>query len=252
MKPAIDFNTPALTVGEIVAADIRTAEVFKRLGIDFCCNGKRTLSDACLRADLPMQTVVDALHKLPAEERRSSEKYDEWELGFLADYVLAVHHGYLYTNLPFIEELVLKVTAKHGDRYPTLRLVEQAFLALKADLLSHLQKEEIALFPIIKQLATTGHGQPTPAAGQPLSIKAPVDCMEHEHEYAGALLFQLREFTNDYTPPADACNSHRLMLAKLAELEADLMQHIHLENNILFPKAIALESAESLPVALPR
>lgn len=242
MEMAFDFETPALTVGEIVAADIRTAEVFKRLGIDFCCNGKRTLIDACVRADVPIKTVVETLHKLPDEARRSSEKYDEWELGFLADYVLTVHHGYLYDNLPLIEELVLKVAAKHGDRYPTLHLVQQAYLALKAELLSHLQKEEIALFPIIKELAAAKRNYTTPMAGQSLSIKAPVACMEHEHQDAGSLLFQIRDLTNDYTPPADACNSHRLMLAKLAELEADLMQHIHLENNILFPKAIALEN----------
>ncbi|GAB3013304.1 iron-sulfur cluster repair di-iron protein [Spirosoma pulveris] len=242
MKMDFDFETPARTVGEIVAADIRTAEVFKRLGIDFCCNGKRTLFEACVRADVPLKEVLDALHKLPTDERRSAEQFDEWELGFLADYVLNVHHGYLYTNLPFIEELVLKVTAKHGDRYPTLHLVEHAYLALKADLLSHLQKEEVALFPIIKELAAFRRNPDASVPVRPLSIKAPVDCMEHEHEYAGSLLFQLREFTNDYTPPVDACNSHRLMLAKLAELEADLMQHIHLENNILFPKAIALEN----------
>ncbi|GAB2533579.1 iron-sulfur cluster repair di-iron protein [Spirosoma aerophilum] len=243
MEMAFDFETPALTVGEIVAADIRTAEVFKRLGIDFCCNGKRTLFEACVRADVPIKTVIEALHSLPAEAPRSAEQFDKWELGFLADYVLTVHHGYLYRSLPFIEELVLKVTAKHGDRYPTLHFVKQAFLALKADLLAHLQKEEIALFPIIKQLAIAKQNQSTPPARQPLSIKAPVGCMEHEHAFAGSLLFQLRELTNDYTAPPDACSSHRLMLAKLAELEADLMQHIHLENNILFPKAIALEQA---------
>ncbi|RCR70830.1 iron-sulfur cluster repair di-iron protein [Larkinella punicea] len=239
MKMAFDDETPALTVGEIVAADIRTAEVFKRLGIDFCCNGKRTLVEACGRANLPIETVVEALHKLPAEARRSSEKFDEWELGFLADYVLTVHHGYLYDNLPLIEELVLKVAAKHGDRYPKLHLVQQAYVALKADLLSHLQKEEIALFPIIKELAAAKGNPAIAGAGRPLSIKAPIDCMEHEHQDAGLLLFQLRELTDEYSPPADACNSHRLMLAKLAELEADLMQHIHLENNILFPKALA-------------
>lgn len=242
MEMALDFDTSTLTVGEIVAADIRTAEVFKRLGIDFCCNGKRTLLDACARADVPITTVVEILHKLPVEARRSSEKYDEWELGFLADYVLTVHHGYLYDNLPFIEELVVKVAAKHGDHYPALHLVQQAYVALKADLLAHLQKEEIALFPIIKVLAAAQRNHTKLEAGQVLSIKEPVACLEHEHQDAGSLLFQIRELTNDYTPPVDACNSHRLMLAKLAELEADLMQHIHLENNILFPKAIALEN----------
>jgi regulator of cell morphogenesis and NO signaling len=242
-----DFETPALTVGEIVASDIRTAEVFKRLGIDFCCNGKRTLFEACVRADVPIQTVVEALHQLPAGERHPSQTFDEWELGFLADYVLNVHHRYLYENLPFIEELMEKVVTKHKDRYPILPVVQRAFLDLKADLLAHLHKEEIALFPFIAALQLAGRTGTVAIDGPPLSLKAPIDCMEHEHEYAGSLLFQIRSFTDEYTAPADACNSHRLLLAKLAELEADLMQHIHLENNILFPKALALEKQLSLP-----
>ena len=236
------INASAITVGEIVANDIRTAEVFKELGIDFCCNGKRMLTNACQQADIAINTVVDRLNQLSSGERLPTERFDEWNLDFLADYILNVHHEYLYKNLPLIEDLVVKVSTKHGNRYPGLQVVRQLFEELQADLLAHLHKEEIALFPFIKQSVAIQQSTQLTPDGQPLSLKAPIDCMEHEHDYAGVLLYQLKEFTNDYTPPTDACNSHRLMLSKLAELEADLMQHIHLENNILFPKALAFEA----------
>ncbi|WP_247233382.1 iron-sulfur cluster repair di-iron protein [Telluribacter sp. SYSU D00476] len=239
METILDFDATAITVGELVTADIRSAEVFKRLGIDFCCNGKRTLAEACDRAGIELPVVLEKLERLPARERLASEQFDQWEPDFLADYILNVHHRYLYQNLPFIQPLVQKVATKHGDRYPAMREVLQTFEELSEELVSHLQKEEEVLFPTIKSLvaAKQEYGDPTRRA----FLNAPITVMEHEHDNAGTLLFRLRELTNNYTPAEDACNSHRLMLAKLAELEADLMQHIHLENNILFPKALELE-----------
>ncbi|GAB3558949.1 iron-sulfur cluster repair di-iron protein [Spirosoma fluminis] len=242
MITASDFDASAITVGEIVADDIRTAEVFKQTGIDFCCNGKRTLAAACQQAEVAVETVLDALHQLQTTERLPTERFDEWNLDFLADYILNVHHGYLYKNLPLLEELAIKVSTKHGDRYPGLKVVRQLVEELKADLLAHLHKEEIALFPFIKQSVAARRSPESMSDVQLLSLKAPIDCMEHEHDSAGVLLYQLKELTNNYIPPVDACNSHRLLLSKLAELETDLMQHIHLENNILFPKALALEA----------
>jgi len=236
-----NFDSITTTVGEIVAYDIRTAEVFKRLGIDFCCNGKRPLDLACQQAGLPVQRVLDALGHLPADGRLPSEQFDTWEPGFLADYIVNVHHHYLRENLPFIDELARKVAAKHGDRYPHLLEVRRTFDALKEELLAHLLKEERALFPFIKRLAAAANDPDLTSL--PGSLQAPISCMEGEHDEAGTLLARLRELTHDYTPPLEACNSHRLLLAKLAELEADLMQHIHLENNILFPKALKLEQA---------
>lgn len=236
-----DFDAVETTVGQIVARDIRAAEVFKRLDIDFCCNGKRTLLEACERAGVSVDTVIEKLAHLGAAERLPSERFDTWNLEFLTDYIVNVHHRYLYENLPFTEELVHKVAYKHGDRYPSLRAVQQTFDALKAELLNHLQKEEMALFPFIRQMVQTRSLLRPGTDGRSATIQGPVTCMEHEHDDAGTLLFQIRALTSDYEPPVDACNSHRLMLAKLAELEADLMQHIHLENNILFPKALQLE-----------
>lgn len=235
-----NFDSITTTVGEIVAHDIRTAEVFKRLGIDFCCNGKRPLDEACRQAGLPVSEVLEKLgHLSPAGERLPSEQFEDWSPAFLVDYVVNVHHRYLYQNLPFIEELARKAATKHGDRYPRLRDVYETFEALKTELLSHLQKEERVLFPAIKRLAAMSAIDPT---GGPVgALQAPISRMELEHDDAGTLLFRLRDLTDGYVPPFDACNTHRLLLSKLAELEADLMQHIHLENNILFPKALKLK-----------
>lgn len=231
-----NLDPKTVTVGEIVAQDIHAAEVFKRLGIDFCCNGKQTLTDACQRAKVSLALVLSHLNQNSSAERLPSEQFTTWPLDFLGDYILNVHHRYLYQNLPFIDELVQKVAGKHGGQYPGLLIVRQLFADLHTDLLAHLQKEEVALFPFIKQLSAKADQ----SADRSFSLEAPIHCMEHEHDNAGTLLLQLRKSTDNYTPPIDACNSHRLMLAKLAELEADLMQHIHLENNILFPKALAL------------
>ncbi|GAB3162958.1 iron-sulfur cluster repair di-iron protein [Telluribacter humicola] len=240
METTYQVDATAVTVGEIVAADIRSAEVFKRLGIDFCCNGKRTLDEACQRAGVPVPVVLEKLEKLPNRERLASEQFDQWEPDFLADYILNVHHRYLYQNLPFIQALVEKVATKHGDRYPDLKLVQKSFEELSEELISHMQKEEEVLFPTVKRLVVAGKVPDSQIGNTPI-LQAPIDVMEHEHDSAGTLLFRLRDYTNDYTPTEDACNSHRLMLSKLSELESDLMQHIHLENNILFPKALALE-----------
>lgn len=236
-----NFDSITTTVGEIVAHDIRTAEVFKRLGIDFCCNGKRPLDEACQRAGVPVADVLNHLSRLSAGERLPSERFDDWSPAFLVDYVVNVHHRYLYQNLPFIEELVRKAATKHGERHPHLRGVCETFEALKTELLSHLRKEERVLFPAIKRLAAMS--AIAPEGGPAGTLQAPISRMELEHDDAGTLLFRLRDLTNGYAPPADACNTHRLLLSKLAELEADLMQHIHLENNILFPKALKLERA---------
>lgn len=234
------FDSATTTVGDIVAHDIRTAEVFKRLGIDFCCNGKRPLADACRQAGLPVVEVLEKLgHLSPAGERLPSERFEDWTPAFLVDYVVNVHHRYLYQNLPFIEELARKVAAKHGERQPHLREVYETFGALKNELLAHLQKEERVLFPAIKRLAETV--AIAPEGGPVGALQSPIARMELEHDDAGTLLFRLRDLTDGYVPPFDACNTHRLLLSKLAELEADLMQHIHLENNILFPMALNLE-----------
>ncbi|GAA4471127.1 iron-sulfur cluster repair di-iron protein [Nibrella saemangeumensis] len=241
-----NFDSDATTVGEIVAQDIRTAEIFKRLGIDFCCNGKRTLAEASQRAGVPVQEVIEKLGHLPTGKRLPSEQFDRWSPVFLADYIVNVHHGYLYENLPFIEQLAYKVASKHGERFPEVLLIWDTYEALKAELIPHLEKEERVVFPFIRQLVQAERVNTSIPVTQIGSLQMPIHVMEAEHDAAGTLLFKLRELTSDYTPPINACNTHRLLYAKLEELETDLMQHIHLENNLLFPKALTLEQELAL------
>lgn len=234
----IDFDSQTATVGQLVAQDIRLAETFKRLGIDFCCGGKQTLVSACRKAGLPLHEVVSQLRQTAEGRQTPAHQFADWKPAFLIDYIVNIHHAYLDQNLPFIDELMQKVVYKHGDRYSTLGPLKKAFDALRSELESHMAKEEQVLFPAIKN-RVVGEG-PSADAG---FLGKVVGVMEDEHTAAGLLLAQIHELTDGYTPPADACNSHRLLVAKLAELETDLMQHIHLENNILFPKVLKPESA---------
>lgn len=230
----------AATVGQIVAKDIRKAEVFKKLGIDFCCGGKKTVTQACEEVGItPDQLAVE----LKSFEENAREKaaidYNTWDLDFLADYIVNIHHKYVRENATMIEELALKVANRHGDQHPELVHLAVGVQQCLADLLLHLEKEEKALFPYVKELVSKKKQGAKYNTG--FSVASPVQAMETEHERTGEELHAFRELTNDYTLPQNACNSYAFLFSKLQEFEADLLRHIHLENNILFPKALGLE-----------
>lgn len=225
------------TVGEIAARDIRKAEVFKKLGIDFCCGGKQTLKEAIHHAGLTEEQVQEALDRSDAVVTgQIAHDFDSWDLGFLADYIYNVHHRYIRENGPIIEQLAEKVASRHGSVHPELVELANGLEGLMDELYSHVQKEERVLFPAIKALESNGTG-----AQIPVGIGGPAQMMEVEHGAAGDELKALRKLTRDYELPADACNSYTYLFEKVKEFENDLFQHIHLENNILFPKALKLE-----------
>lgn len=235
-------NEKGVTVGEVVAKDIRKAEVFKKFGIDFCCGGKKTLKQACEEAKVDLATVETALEKADSNTNAAPAfDYSRWNADFLADYIYNQHHVYYYEEGPVILELAEKVAARHGDRFQQLYLILALFKKLQEELGEHFLKEENVLFPFIKDLVAAKKAQKEGLLYEYLSIKEPVEMMESEHEAAGELLTQIRKATENFTPPAGSCNSFRLLYSKLEALEADLHQHIHLENNVLFPKALALE-----------
>lgn len=239
----LDLLTSEPTVAQTVAANHRAANVFKKYGIDFCCGGKKPLGEVCAEKGIDADTVRRELAELPQSDRLPSQDYRRWDAGFLADYIVHTHHRYLHTELPLLRELTAKIARVHGERHPELREVFTVFGALQAELEGHLAKEERVLFPYITRLAEAARGareMPLPPFG---TAQNPIRMMEHEHESAGELLRRLRALTADYQPPADACNSYRVTFAKLDELETDLHEHIFLENNVLFPKALELESA---------
>jgi regulator of cell morphogenesis and NO signaling len=231
----------AETIGEIVAKDYRKAQVFKNLGIDFCCGGKKTIAEVCERKGINAEEVERQLASIKGDNNNSETDFQKWDLGFLSDYIINTHHQYVKDNTTFILELAQKVARVHGDRHPELIRVAELFKVVGNDLTLHMVKEEKILFPFIKQLAhiyKSGGALPEADFGK---VSVPIQLMESEHEQVGGDLETIRELTSNYQLPPDACTSYTILFKKLAEYENDLHRHVHLENNILFPKAIQLE-----------
>lgn len=238
-------NAPGETVGELAAKDVRKAEVFKKYGIDFCCGGKKSLAQACAEAGVSEAEVTAALNnaeKAPVSVAATAQ-FNRWDADFLADYIYNQHHNYYYEEGPVITDLVVKVAARHGDHAPELRTVASIWKQIVSELNTHFMKEERILFPFIKAMVTAKKTGDYSQLNAFPSVTEPVQVMEADHEAAGELLAGLRKLTNGFTPPEGACNSFALLYKKLADFEADLHQHIHLENNILFPKALQLDKA---------
>lgn len=230
-----------LTVGEMVVADYRKAEVFRKYGIDYCCGGKKPLEDICRNKGIDAQAVQSELDELDRKPAEAGQDFDNWELDRLADHIVDKHHRYVTDALPMLYELTAKVARVHGERHPELVEIARLFDEVAVELQMHMQKEERMLFPYISKMAANlrqGQPAPVPVFG---SVANPIHMMEAEHESAGGNMDEIRHLSGDYTPPADACTSYRVLFAKLDEFEQDLHQHVHLENNILFPKAIQME-----------
>ena len=224
--------TPQTTIGELVVARPDRSRLFSKLGIDYCCGGKLTLAEAAQKKGLDAASILATLQAIESlEPARHSVNPSELSLTELVDHIVGTHHAFLKEELPRLAFLTKKVAAVHGDQHPWLREVHTVYLGLAEELTSHLQKEEVVLFPAIRQLEN-------PTQNSTADLSAPVAMMEHEHVEAGAALARLRELTHDFTPPQNACNSFRAMLDGLQHLESDTHEHISKENNILFPRAM--------------
>jgi regulator of cell morphogenesis and NO signaling len=228
------------TLGEMAASDIRKADVFKRFGLDFCCGGKQTLEEACHEKGIDTFAVKEELNKAMSANMESDRDYNAWTLSFLCDYIVQVHHNYIRKTNPVLLELSEKVATRHGNGHPELYELRQVVSMLVAELNPHMLKEEHVLFPYIKALegGQKQHNGMT-------SIEKPVWMMEMDHQMAGNLVADIRMLTNEYALPDDACQSYRLLFQKLEEYDNDLKLHIHLENNILFPKAMEMDKKRS-------
>ncbi len=232
-------NISNQTLAEIVTANHQTASVFEKYHLDFCCKGKRQLSQACIEKSLPLEEVTKDLNEVLLKAvHKDGALFNFITLSQLCDYIVATHHAYVRQNAPLIFFYLEKIANKHGGRHPELLKIFQLFAQVKEELTEHMFKEEKVLFPRIKELDNhTTQSEALPVSSS-VYIKTPIAVMEHEHDQAGSLLELIREQTNNYTPPADACTTYRVAFASLATFEADLHQHVHLENNILFPRAI--------------
>lgn len=229
------------TLGQIAAKDLRKAQIFKKYGLDFCCGGKKTVKQACAEKGLDVTKIEQELQQADRVPASRPLPYNDWSLDFLADYVVNTHHSYVRKNLPDIKAYSEKVMRVHGSHHPELVKVFQLVEEINAELTAHLVKEEKVLFPYIKALVSAQNNEQPLHAAHFGTVQNPIHMMEMEHEVVGENLDEIRKLTHNYLLPEDACASYSLLYRLLDEFEEDLHLHIHLENNILFPKAIELE-----------
>jgi regulator of cell morphogenesis and NO signaling len=230
------------TIREIVATDYRTAAVFQRFGLDFCCGGCRTVEDACREAGVDAQAVVrelDAVLQAPAD---GAPRYDTWDARALISHIVRVHHDYVRRSVPILIQHTEKIAGVHGARHPELPHIAGLFRRVADEMTDHMAKEENILFPFIaaiEEAVTDGRRAPSPPFG---TLGNPIGVMEAEHKFVGDAMAEMRHLTGGFAPPEDACATYRVCLQELDAFERDLHDHVHLENNVLFPKAVALES----------
>ena len=232
------------TVREIAIEDPSSVRVFESLGIDYCCGGKRPLSDACSHANVDVNRVLELLATASRDSQVAEVgEWDDKPLGDLIAHVVETHHAFVRRETPRIASLLAKVVAKHGPLHPEINQIEPLFTAIGQELSTHMLKEEQVLFPYVarmEQATLSGNAIPRALSG---SVQRPIANMVAEHDDAGALLSQIRELSHGYTAPSGACPTFLALYRGLEEFERDLHQHIHLENNILFPRAVEIEQA---------
>ena len=228
------------TIGEMVADDFRTASVFSANKIDFCCKGNRTLDEVCNQKGLDVYDVLAQLEKA-TESNNSTIDFNTWELDLLIDYIEKKHHRYVEEKAPILLSFLLKLEQVHGAAHPELFEIKNLCKRTADELTQHMKKEELILFPYIKQMVEAARNKTPLSAPGFGTVANPIAMMMEEHENEGNRFEKIVAISNNYTPPADGCNTYKVTFQMLQEFESDLHTHIHLENNILFPKAIVLQ-----------
>jgi regulator of cell morphogenesis and NO signaling len=231
------------TVREIALEQPSSIRVFERFGIDYCCGGRKPLAEACAASQLDVDEVLAALESAAGNGAPSRVAWEQASLGQLIEHIVATHHSYVKRELPRLAVLAQKVVNRHGDTQAHLPAMQKALAQLDDELIHHLGKEEHVLFPYIAKLeAAVASGSATPDACFG-AVANPIAMMTSEHDAAGAWLAEIRRLSDNFTTPIGACPTYHAYYDGLQEFEQDLHQHVHLENNILFPRAISLESS---------
>jgi regulator of cell morphogenesis and NO signaling len=234
---------PGITIGNMVANNYKTADVFKKYGIDFCCKGNRLLADVCLEKNLDLATVEhEVAEKMNSTVPIDEDMYQSLELDDLAQHIEQTHHKYVRDNIQVILSYLHKINSVHGARHPELTEIYQLFDGCTQELTHHMVKEETILFPAIKKLVETARSKNQTM--KPFffgTLSNPIGMMQDEHVAEGERFFKIAELSDNYTTPADGCTTYDVAYRKLKEFQDDLFLHIHLENNILFPKALRME-----------
>jgi len=230
-------------VNEIVLSQAGARQVLEKAGVDYCCGGGKSLREACLDAGKPADEILKQLRQKSQQTGPEDANWVAVPVGELTRHIREQHHRYVREAIPRIRTLVEKVKARHGENHPEIAAIQGLFSEVGGEMLMHMQKEEQILFPYIDALesAKNGNGSLEPPFFQ--TVRNPIRMMMKEHDSAGDLVRQIRKTTGEYTPPADACTSFTALYQELRQFEADLHQHVHLENNILFPRAVEMEAA---------
>jgi len=230
-----------MTVGEYVADDFRTAALFSKYGIDFCCKGNKTLEEVCEKKDLNLEVIESELVAIIESKNNNGIDFKSWPIDLLVDYIEKTHHRYVAKKTPVILQYLDKLCKVHGEKHPELFEINSLFTIGAGVLAQHMKKEELILFPFIKKMHKALDEKTTMEQPHFGTVTNPIAMMMDEHENEGERFRRISTLTNNYTPPTDACNTYKVAFSMLQEFEQDLHQHIHLENNILFLKAAQLE-----------
>lgn len=230
-------------VKEIVVANPGATQILEDAGVDYCCGGNRSLHDACAHAGVPAEEILNRLRESRAQTVPGDADWISAPLGELTRHIREQHHHYVRKAIPRIENLLKKVKAEHGGKHSEIAEIEGLFLSLGQEMIMHMQKEEQILFPYIDALERSSLGNEPLEPPFFQTVRNPIHAMMQEHDSAGEFVKQIRKASSVYSPPADACPSYQALYRDLHDFEADLHQHVHLENNILFPRAVEMEAA---------
>lgn len=229
------------TIGAFVAQDFRTAAVFSKYQIDFCCKGNRTINEVCEKQNIDSDTLLQNVYDVLQSENNSGIDFNSWPLDLLVDYIEKTHHRYVEEKTGIILQFLNKLCSVHGANHPELFKINELFAEGAGELSQHMKKEELMLFPFIKRMVNTKESNGVLSQPSFGTVSNPIAMMMQEHENEGDRFREIANLTNNYTAPADGCTTYKVAFAMLQEFEQDLHKHIHLENNILFPKAVILE-----------
>lgn len=232
-------------VGEIATANPRAKRVLEDAGLDYCCGGEKSLHDACMHTNVSSEEILKRLQENSKQTGPDEANWASASLSDLTQHIREKHHRYVRDVIPRVRALLERVKAKHGQNHPEIAGIEERFIGLGQEMYSHMQKEEQILFPYIEALERSANGNGTLEPPFFQTVRNPVHTMMQEHDSAGEALRAMRKLSTEYHAPAEACESYRELYRSLEEFEADMHTLVHLENNILFPRAVELEAATS-------
>ena len=230
------------SIGEYVADNFRAAAIFNKYGIDFCCKGHKSIEEVCQTKGLNKEAIIAEIETVSNLNQGESIDFKSWPLDLLIDYIEKTHHRYVEEKTLILAQFLNKLCKVHGERHPELFEIQKLFFESANELAQHMKKEELILFPYIKRMVTVKNNGDTLSHPPFGTVLNPIQMMKHEHDNEGERFRKIRELSNNYTPPQDACNTYKVTFAMIDEFEQDLHKHIHLENNILFQAAENLEN----------